>query len=69
MKHNPDMDMISAEFQEESSADKIQELIKKEIESVNKKLVNFKRIKHFQIIETELAMTSTKKIKRYLENR
>ena len=66
----PDMDRIAADFKEtEATAEKIQELIKREIKAVNKKLVRYKYIQDFKIKETEFAKTSTRKIKRYLEGR
>ena len=46
----------------------INEIIKKEIEKVNKELASFKRILDFEIRENEFEKTTTQKIKRYSNN-
>ncbi len=65
-----DLERISEEFpQMKPDADHIRKLLDSEIDAVNKKLVSYKRIKNIEIKETEFAKTSTRKIKRYLENK
>lgn len=49
-----------------TSAEKIVELIEKEVQAVNGQFPQYKRIKDFFIREEEFPKTSTRKIKRYL---
>ena len=66
----PDMDKINEEFMDENiNPDSIKNLIQNEIKAVNKGLVNYKYIKKFTLRETEFAKTTTRKIKRYMENK
>ncbi|MGI6777267.1 MAG: AMP-dependent synthetase/ligase [Acetivibrionales bacterium] len=64
----PDMDYIEEKFKENiPSQQEIHIMIQNEIKAVNKSLVIYKHIKHFNLREDEFAKTTTKKIKRYLE--
>ncbi len=65
----PDYEFLDKEADEkgiEWTPEKIEEVIKKEVEEVCKNLAEYKRIKKFSIHTEEFAKTSTKKIKRYL---
>ncbi|HHV98253.1 MAG TPA: AMP-binding protein [Clostridiaceae bacterium] len=65
----PDMDYINEEFGGRTlSQEELNSLISKEVKAVNKSLVTYKYIKDFTLRETEFAKTTTKKIKRYMEN-
>ncbi len=64
----PDMEKINEQYEAAPSAEEIKELIHKEVKLVNRGLVTYKYIKDFQIKEEEFAKTTTKKIKRYMEN-
>ncbi|WP_027627238.1 AMP-binding protein [Ruminiclostridium cellobioparum] len=50
------------------SNDEVYKLIQSEIKEINKQMPMYKRIKDFTIREEEFAKTTTKKIKRYVEN-
>lgn len=50
------------------SKDEVHKLIQSEIKEINKLMPLYKRIKDFTIREDEFAKTTTKKIKRYVEN-
>jgi long-chain acyl-CoA synthetase len=64
----PDFDKIQDDQNGKTlTQDEIHQLIHNEIKQVNKKLVNYKYIRNFNIRENEFAKTTTKKIKRYLE--
>lgn len=66
----PDLEKIGEEFpQMEQTAENLRKLLCAEIDAVNKKLGSYKRIKNIEVRETEFAKTSTRKIKRYLENK
>jgi len=60
----PDMDVI--ESTEKLSPERIRELIKIEVDEVNKRISDYKRIEKFEIRLEEFEKTSTKKIKRRL---
>jgi len=63
------MEVINEKFKDNPlSQEEIRELIHKEIKAVNKSLVTYKYIKDFQLRENEFEKTTTRKIKRYLEN-
>lgn len=65
----PDMEKIEEDFKEHPlSKEEIYDLVHKEVKAVNKTLVTYKYIKDFNIHEEEFAKTTTKKIKRYVEN-
>lgn len=65
----PDMERLQTEFPDrELSQKEIYELIQKEVKNINKGLVTYKYIKDFKLREEEFAKTTTKKIKRYMEN-
>lgn len=64
----PDFDKIQNDHEGKLlTKDEIYKLIHNEIKQVNKKLVTYKYIRNFNIRENEFAKTTTKKIKRYLE--
>ncbi len=50
------------------SNDEVYKLIQAEIKEINKQMPMYKRIKDFTIREEEFSKTTTKKIKRYVEN-
>ncbi len=50
------------------SNDEIRKILHTEIKEINKQMPLYKRIKDFTIREDEFAKTTTKKIKRYVEN-
>lgn len=65
----PEMEAIQAEFGDhQPSNEEIYELIRKEVKEVNKSLVIYKYVKDFDLREEEFAKTTTRKIKRYMEN-
>lgn len=65
----PESEAIQAEFGEHKpTSEEIYELIRKEVKEVNKSLVIYKYVKDFTLREEEFAKTTTKKIKRYVEN-
>jgi long-chain acyl-CoA synthetase len=49
--------------------EEVYELIRREVKEVNKSLVIYKYVKDFTLREQEFAKTTTKKIKRYAENK
>ncbi|MCX7841885.1 MAG: AMP-binding protein [Clostridia bacterium] len=66
----PDMENINAILGEgEASPEKVKQIIHAEIKTVNSKLVNYKHIKNIHIRDNELAKTTTKKIKRFMEEK
>jgi long-chain acyl-CoA synthetase len=58
------IDEYIAEKDKDESA--INEILKKEVEEVNKGLASYKRVNSFKIREEEFPKTTTRKIKRYL---
>jgi len=65
----PDYEGIDNKAKEENvevTEDIIQTWIEKEIEKVNKKMADYKRIKTFSLRDEEFPKTTTQKIKRYL---
>lgn len=65
----PDYEILDKETEEKGikwTPEKIEALIKNEVEEVCRHLAEYKRIKKFRIHTEELTKTSTKKIKRYL---
>lgn len=65
----PDMEKIQDEFKDHTlSPEEIYDLIHKEVKNVNKSLTTYKYIKDFNLREDEFTKTTTKKIKRYMEN-
>ncbi len=60
----PDFDLISEEFGRLSD-EELRKLIAKAVDSANEKMSVYKRIKRFEIRETEFEKTTTKKIKRH----
>lgn len=66
----PEMDAIQAQFEgRQPTPEEVYELIRKEVKEVNKSLVIYKYVKDFTLREQEFAKTTTKKIKRYMENK
>jgi long-chain acyl-CoA synthetase len=64
----PDIDTIYELYKDkEPTKEEVYDLIKKEVKEVNKKLVIYKYIRDFTLRENEFAKTTTKKIKRYME--
>ncbi len=61
----PDFDQIEEEFGV-LSEEALRKLISKEIDDANEKMSVYKRVKRFDIRETEFEKTTTKKIKRYI---
>ena len=60
---------IQAEFGDhQPTSEEVYELIRKVVKEVNKSLVIYKYVKDFDLREDEFAKTTTKKIKRYVEN-
>jgi long-chain acyl-CoA synthetase len=65
----PDMERIQQDFADRELTQKdIHDIIQKEVKNVNKDLVIYKYIKDFRLREDEFAKTTTKKIKRYMED-
>lgn len=65
----PDMEKIETAFKDKQlEAQDIYNIIQNEIKAINKGLTTYKYIKDFRLREDEFAKTTTKKIKRYLEN-
>ncbi len=65
----PDMEAAEAEFEgRKPTNEELYELIRKEVKEVNKSLVIYKYVKDFELREEEFAKTTTKKIKRYMNN-
>jgi len=64
----PDLEKMQQDFPDKEMTQKeVYDLIQKEVKSVNKDLVIYKYIKDFKLREDEFAKTTTKKIKRYME--
>jgi len=63
----PDMEKIKEDFGDTLDSQGIRDLVYKEVKAVNKSLVTYKYIKDFSIRSEEFAKTTTKKIKRYME--
>ncbi len=65
----PDIDEIKAKLNLNIvSDDEIRKILHSEIKEINKQMPLYKRIKGFTIREEEFVKTTTKKIKRYVEN-
>lgn len=64
----PDMEVVEQELGKDYTDEQIRQLIRKEVVEVNHKMPLYKRISDFTIRKEEFAKTTTKKIKRYLEN-
>ena len=66
----PEMEAIQAQFEgRQPTSEEVYELIRKEVKEVNKSLVIYKYVKDFTLREQEFAKTTTKKIKRYVDNK
>jgi long-chain acyl-CoA synthetase len=64
----PNFEKIEEDFKNGViSSDNVEAIIQSEIKNVNKQLVNYKSIRGFNIRETEFSKTTTRKIKRYVE--
>jgi long-chain acyl-CoA synthetase len=63
----PDIEMIKEKMKTSNISNEIiEDIINKEIKSINNKLPIYKKIRKFKIRETEFEKTTTKKIKRYV---
>jgi long-chain acyl-CoA synthetase len=64
----PDLESIAADFGTKKAADDeaLRDLVKAEVERVNRSLPPYKKISDFYVRKTEFEKTSSKKIKRYL---
>jgi long-chain acyl-CoA synthetase len=66
----PEMEAIQAQFEgRQPTSEEVYELIRREVKEVNKSLVIYKYVKDFTLRDQEFAKTTTKKIKRYVENK
>ncbi len=63
----PDMEVIAEKFGKTPEQNEIYKLIKQEVLKANKKLSSYKKVKHFELCESEFEKTTTKKIKRHAE--
>lgn len=64
----PDFEKLEQEYANALQApEDIHALILNEVKAVNKNLVLYKHVKHIQLRQEEFAKTTTKKIKRYVE--
>ena len=61
----PDQEKIEETLGQEPSDEKILELLKAEVDKVNLKLSNYKKIKNVVLRKTEFEKNTSKKIKRY----
>ena len=65
----PNMDAIKSFLKVEiPTKEQIMKVISSAVQSVNKKIPNYKHIKGFKIVDKELEKTTTQKVKRYGEN-
>ena len=60
----PNFDAIHEKFGKELSQEKIHDIIKENVEAVNDKMTNYKRVKRIKLREIEFEKTTTRKIKR-----
>ena len=60
----PDYPVIEENFGRVSE-DELKRILKKEIDEINENMPLYKRVKRFEIRESEFEKTTTKKIKRY----
>lgn len=60
----PNFDAIHEKFGKELSQEKIHDIIKENVEAVNDKMTNYKRVKRIRLREIEFEKTTTRKIKR-----
>lgn len=63
----PNMEVIVEELGSFPLKEELDKIIAAEVKKANKKLSNYKKIRHFDIREEEFEKTTTKKIKRYVE--
>lgn len=63
----PNMEVIVEELGSFPLKEELEKIIAAEVKKANKKLSNYKKIRHFDIREEEFEKTTTKKIKRYVE--
>ena len=61
------MEVIVEELGSFPLKEELDKIIAAEVKKANKKLSNYKKIRHFDIREEEFEKTTTKKIKRYVE--
>jgi long-chain acyl-CoA synthetase len=64
----PDLESIAADFGKEKAANAqaVRELVKSEVERVNRELPPYKKMSDFYVRSSEFEKTSSRKIKRYL---
>ena len=62
----PDYDAIEESFGKITEEKELRKILKDAVEQANDQMAQYKRIRRFDIRETELEKTPTKKIKRYL---
>jgi long-chain acyl-CoA synthetase len=64
----PDLEAIAADrgAQRAADADFVRELVKAEVERVNRSLAPYKKISDFRVRSKEFDKTSSKKVKRFL---
>lgn len=60
----PNFDALHEKFGKELSQEKIHDIIKENVEAVNDKMTNYKRVKRIKLREIEFEKTTTRKIKR-----
>ena len=60
----PNFDAIHEKFGKELSQEKIHDIIKENVEAVNDRMTNYKRVKRIKLREIEFEKTTTRKIKR-----
>jgi long-chain acyl-CoA synthetase len=66
----PDLEAIAADFGQDKAENKeaVRELVKVEVERVNRELPPYKKMSDFYVRSSEFEKTSSRKIKRYLYN-
>jgi len=64
----PNLDNVSAELGNNITEENVHKLFDNVVKDVNHQLILYKYIKSFSIRQTELVKTTTKKVKRYMEN-
>ncbi|NQU05547.1 MAG: hypothetical protein HQ568_05600 [Calditrichaeota bacterium] len=65
----PDYEQVDLHFEakgKKASPEDVYNLVKSEINEIQKDLEDFKRIRSFRVVEEEFQKTSTRKVKRFL---
>ena len=60
----PNFDAIHEKFGADLSQDQIHDIIKENVETVNDKMTNYKRVKRIKLRDIEFEKTTTRKIRR-----